>query len=57
MPSGAAVIKYEGKRGVVWRVKYNDADGRQVKETLGSAIRTPSQAAEDAEIEVERDAR
>ncbi len=37
MPSGAAVIRYEGKRGVVWRVKYRDADGRQVKETLGRA--------------------
>lgn len=35
MPSGAAVLRYEGKRGVVWRVKYVDAAGRQVKETLG----------------------
>ena len=35
MPSGAAVIRYEGKRGVTWRVKYADADGRQVMETLG----------------------
>jgi integrase len=35
MPSGAAVIRYEGPRGVVWRIKYADADGRQVKETLG----------------------
>jgi integrase len=35
MPSGAAVIRYEGKRGVVWRVKYVDADGRQVMETVG----------------------
>lgn len=35
MPSGAAVIRYEGARGVVWRVKFRDADGRQVKETLG----------------------
>jgi integrase len=35
MPSGAAVIRYDGKRGVVWRVKYADADGRQVMETLG----------------------
>src|SRR6266536_5978155 len=37
MPSGAAVIRYAGKRGVVWRVKYRDAEGRQVKETLGPA--------------------
>jgi integrase len=35
MPSGAAVIRYDGKRGVVWRIKYADADGRQVMETLG----------------------
>ncbi|HYH61251.1 MAG TPA: hypothetical protein VD766_05245 [Solirubrobacterales bacterium] len=35
MPSGACVLRYEGARGVVWRVKYRDADGRQVKETLG----------------------
>jgi integrase len=35
MPSGAAVIRYDGKRGVVWRIKFRDADGRQVKETLG----------------------
>jgi len=37
MPFGACVIKYEGKRGVVWYVKYRDAAGRQVKERLGHA--------------------
>ncbi len=37
MPDGAAVVKYEGKRGIVWRVKYRDADGHQVMETLGKA--------------------
>ena len=37
MTSGAAVIRYDGKRkGVVWRIKYRDATGRQVQETLGS---------------------
>ena len=35
MPRGAAVIRYEGPRGVSWKVKFCDADGRQVKETLG----------------------
>jgi integrase len=35
MPSGAAVIRYAGKRGVVWRIKYADATGRQVMETFG----------------------
>jgi integrase len=34
MPSGS-VIKYNGPRGVVWRVKFRDADGRQVQETVG----------------------
>jgi integrase len=37
MPSGAGVIEYRGKRGVVWRIKYTDGDGRQVMETLGPA--------------------
>ena len=37
MPDGAAVIRYEGKRGVVWRVKFRDADGKQVKQTVGRA--------------------
>ena len=36
MPSGAGVIEYHGKRGIVWRIKYRDADGRQVMETLGA---------------------
>jgi integrase len=36
MPSGACVIPYEGKRGVVWRIKYRDADGHQVQETVGA---------------------
>lgn len=29
MPDGAAVVKYNGKRGVVWRIKFRDATGRQ----------------------------
>ena len=35
MPRGASVIRYQGKRGAVWRIKYRDAAGRQVQETLG----------------------
>lgn len=31
-----SVVVYEGKRGTVWRIKYRDATGRQVMETLGS---------------------
>jgi hypothetical protein len=36
MPSGSGVIEYKGKRGTVWRIKYRDADGRQVMETVGA---------------------
>ena len=35
MPRGAAVVRYVGKRGPVWRIKYRDAAGKQVLETLG----------------------
>lgn len=35
MPSGACVIRYDGARGATWKIKYLDADGRQVKETVG----------------------
>jgi integrase len=35
MAHGAAAIRYTGKRGVVWRIKYRDAAGKQVMETLG----------------------
>jgi integrase len=35
MPAGAAVIRRPGKRGVAWCIKYRDASGRQVWETLG----------------------
>lgn len=34
MPSGS-VVKYEGARGVVWRIKWRDASGLQVQETVG----------------------
>jgi integrase len=36
MPAGSAVIRYAGTRGVVWRIKYADADGKQTMETVGS---------------------
>jgi len=35
MASGS-VVRYEGKRGVVWRIWYRDADGEQAMETVGS---------------------
>jgi integrase len=37
MPASSGVIEYEGKRGKVFRIKYRDADGKQVMETVGSA--------------------
>jgi hypothetical protein len=37
MPAGAAVLKYAGKRGTTWSLKYEDASGRQVRERLGKA--------------------
>jgi integrase len=36
VPRHAAVIEYRGKRGVVYRIKYADADGTQVQETIGA---------------------
>jgi integrase len=35
MMRDGSVIRYAGKRGAVWRVRYRDADGRRVSETLG----------------------
>ena len=34
MASGS-VVEYRGKRGTVFRIKFRDADGRQVMETIG----------------------
>ena len=35
VPRGACVTRYEGPRGVGWRITYADATGRRVQETLG----------------------
>jgi integrase len=34
--ANGSVIEYAGKRGVVWRISYRDATGRQVMETIGA---------------------
>src|SRR4051794_16069148 len=34
-PKWGRVWRYEGKRGTVWRIRYRDAAGRRVLETLG----------------------
>jgi hypothetical protein len=36
MPYDAAVIRYDGKRRTVWRIKYRDADGRQIMGVVDS---------------------
>jgi integrase-like protein len=33
--NGGSVIRYEGARSATWRIKFRDATGRQVMETLG----------------------
>jgi integrase len=45
------VWRYEGPRGVVWRVRYRDASGRRVLETLG---REPEWSRSRAEKELRR---
>jgi integrase/recombinase XerC len=36
VPSGAGVVRYDGARGTVWRIKYRDSTGKQVMETIGA---------------------
>jgi integrase len=46
-----AVWRYPGARGVVWRIRYRDASGRRVMETLGSE---PEWNASRAKAELKR---
>ena len=55
MPRGAAVIRYEGARGVVWRIKFEDVDGLQVMETLGPESRGWTEAKAQRELGVRLD--
>jgi len=50
MPSGACVVRYEGARGVVWRIKYADADGKQVMETVGAERDSVTRKHAEAEL-------
>src|SRR5262245_27667941 len=34
-PKWGRVWRYDGKRGVVWRIRYRDATGKRILETLG----------------------
>jgi integrase len=49
MPSGS-VIPYNGARGRVWRVKYRDATGRQVMETIGREANGITRKVAEAEL-------
>jgi hypothetical protein len=48
---GACVLRVEGVRGVVWKIKFSDANGRQVKETLGREADGWTEAKARAELE------
>jgi integrase len=48
---GACVLRVEGVRGVVWKIKFSDATGRQVKETLGRESDGWTDAKARAELE------
>jgi integrase len=50
MPRGSAVIPYHGARGTTWRIKYADADGRQVMETVGAERDGWTKAKAEAEL-------
>ena len=50
MPRAAAVIRYDGKRGVTWKIKWADASGTQVKETLGAERDGWNQKKAEAEL-------
>lgn len=54
MARWGTVIRYDGKRGVVWRVKFRDADGRQAMETLGPASEGWTREKAEAELEQRR---
>ena len=47
---GAAVIEYDGKRGKVFRIKYRDASGAQVQETIGAERDGWTRKKADAEL-------
>ncbi len=58
-PKWGRVWRYQGPRGVVWRIRYHDAAGRRILETLGKEPAWNRQAAERELrrrlVDVERD--
>ncbi len=55
MPSGATIVQYDGKRGTVYRIKYRDADGRQIMETIGSSEKEAKRALRNRLADVDRE--
>jgi integrase len=50
-PKWGRVWRYQGTRGVVWRIRYRDASGRRILETLG---KEPHWTRKKAEAELRR---
>jgi integrase len=50
-PKWGRVWRYQGTRGVVWRIRYRDASGRRILETLG---KEPAWNRKKAEAELRR---
>src|SRR5438477_4982196 len=60
--NSGGVIPYAGKRGVTWSIRYRDADGRRVSETLGSELegwdrKRAEEALDDRRVDVRREGR
>src|SRR5438477_8494061 len=60
--NSGGVIPYAGKRGVTWSIRYRDADGRRVSETLGSELegwdkKRAAEALEERRVQVRKDGR
>jgi integrase len=49
-----SVIEYRGKRGTVYRIKYQDADGKQCMETIGPDRREAEKALREKVFQVDK---
>jgi integrase len=57
-----SVIRYAGKRGATWSIRYRDADGKRVSETLGSEAegwdkKKATEALEERRVQVRKEGR
>jgi integrase len=53
--ANGSVVRYDGKRGTVWRIKYRDAGGKQIMETVGPDERQARRMLRHRLTDVERD--